>query len=161
MKRFSSALLAILLTISCTKLGNLPTEESQQEEYQEYVGEYIGTYYAINAWGLTPDEYMDSFNNPFKWPSGSATVYVSISEGVLSVLIDSSIGVKRLKTEFEESNGTIRCNGMNGPGNHYDSIEIGDDMITYYRHSITNEQSNGMVKQYGFSGEKLVAYKLI
>lgn len=116
--------------ISCSKFGCLITEESEQDEYQEYIGEYIGTYYAINAWGLTADEYCDSFNKPNNWPNGSATVHVSISEV------------------------------MNRSGNHCYSIEIGDGMITYYRHSITNEQSNGMVKTYGFSGEKLVAYKL-
>ena len=116
--------------ISCSKFGCLITEESEQDEYQEYIGEYRGTYYAINAWGLTADEYCDSFNKPNNWPNGSATVHVSISEG------------------------------MNGSGNHYYSIEIGGGMITYYRHSITYEQSNGMVKTYGFSGEKLVAYKL-
>ena len=163
MKRLSFALLVALgaaLMISCSKFGCLITDESEQDEYQEYIGEYLGTYYAINAWGLTADEYCDSFNQPNNWPNGSATVHVSISEGVVTVLINSSIGVKRLKSEFKESNGTIRCEGMNGSGNHNDSIEIGDGMITYYRHSITYEQSNGMVKTYGFSGEKLVAYKL-
>ena len=150
-------LLFVAFVTSCT------SRDYEPEEYYDIAGEYVGTYRTINLISVSADEYMDN-SNYFSWPSASASVHVKVEDDMLTVLIESSLGVKRIKVPYKHSDDVIRYEDISSGNNVTEYLEIFDDQVRYYRqstvHTSTSFKNDVFVTTYSFSGEYLVAYKL-